>query len=287
MIYIQPGTTLIRGTTDSDKVIQNGIASPSKTTVSIGHKVSEIAYIDLEKAPHELIAGCTGSGKSVCINTQLFELLSKNDPTTLALYIIDPKMVDYIEYKYIPHTKMYETDIDGAESVLMAIKAEMMKRYKTMQMVRVNHASKANIHQHIVLVFDEYASLMNAEGRARLQPLMNEIARLGRAAKISMILATQYPSRDIIDSQLKANCPTRICFRVASTTNSRVILDQKGGELLKGNGDGILISSDGSKMRFQGAMVNEDSMRKLFSFLEPQPFSSTSYGYALHKRLAQ
>lgn len=286
MFYIVPGTTFITDQSISSRVIRNGIVNENLTTVSIGNDGSEIVWMDLEKAPHVLIAGTTGSGKSVCINTMLFELLSKNTPETLALYVIDPKMVDYVDCKYIPHTKAYETELDGAERILRNVKAEMMRRYKVMQQQRVKHASKAGIKQHIVVVFDEYASLMSPEGKAILQPLMNDIARLGRAAKVSMVLATQYPSSEVINSQLKANCPTRICFRVASATNSRVVLDKKGGENLNGCGDGIIVTANGRNVRFQGAIVPDESMEKMFRFVEPQPFRTWDDGVRYHNTIA-
>ena len=221
------------------------------------------AFLDFATAPHALIAGATGSGKSVGINTLLASLLVKNTPASLKLYIIDPKMVDYIRFRGLPHVAGYASGIRDAAAILNVVQAEMMLRYSDMQRRRISQTASA---QHILVVFDEFASLMSKEGKKILLPMLQEIARLGRAAGVHLLLATQRPTRDVIDGQLKANCPARISYRVGSVTDSRVILDAKGAETLAGKGDGIYLSSSGETIRFQGHMTSEQQLNQILDY---------------------
>lgn len=217
-------------------------------------------FCDLATAPHVLIAGNPGSGKSVCINTILTSLLVKNWPTTLKLYIVDPKMVDYCQYEHLPHTRAYTTGIDDTAHMLRGLHAEMMDRYAEMRAQRRTSCTRA----HIVLVFDECASLLcDSRGKKLILPTLQDIARLGRAAGIHLILATQYPTRDVFNTQLKANCPARISFRLPSAANSRVILDRSGAEQLRGKGDGYYIDSTGRCVRFQGHMTSREQQQQI------------------------
>lgn len=223
-------------------------------------------FLNLEKAPHALIAGCTGSGKSVGINTLLASLLVKNTPVSLELYIIDPKWIDYAKYKGLPHLKGYATGIRDATGILNHVKDEMMSRYRDMEHKGLENTDKG----HILVVCDEFASLMGKEGKKALLPSLQEIARLGRAAGVHLVLGIQRPTRDVLDGQLKANCPTRIAYRVASVTDSRVILDAKGAEQLRGNGDGLYLRSDGRTAHFQGHMTATEQLEQILAFWKDQ-----------------
>lgn len=223
-------------------------------------------FLDLETAPHALVAGCSGSGKSVGINTLLASLLVKNTPVSLELYIIDPKRLDYSKYKGLPHLRGYAVDVPGAADLLTRIHREMMARYDDMERRGLEKPDKG----HILVVFDEFASLMGKEGKKALLPPLQEIARLGRAAGVHLLLATQRPTRDVFDGQLKANCPARIAYRVASVTDSRVILDAKGAEQLGGKGEGLYISSSGDRFHFQGHMTAEEQLNQILNFWKDQ-----------------
>lgn len=223
------------------------------------------AFIDFATAPHALIAGTTGSGKSVGINTMLASLLVKNSPATLQLLIIDPKMVDYMQYQGLPHVKGYGSNIPQAQLILSAAYDEMIRRYGIMQRERVNHIDLLRGYPHILVVFDEFASLMSKDGKRCLLPILQELARLGRAAGVHLILATQRPTRDAIDGQLKSNCPARIAYRVSSATDSRVILDTGGAELLRGKGDGLYHRSDGERVRFRGYMTTREQLDQIIN----------------------
>lgn len=223
-------------------------------------------YCDLATAPHILVAGATGSGKSVSINTMLCSLLLKHSPATLSLYMIDPKRVELARYRALPHLRApIATDLDSAERVLQAVHSEMETRFQRLERVGALHVDELGMG-HVVLVMDEFASLMSREGKKRLLPHLQEIARLGRAAGIHMILATQRPTRDVLDGQLKSNCPTRIAFRVPSVTDSRVILDAKGAETLTGAGDGYIRTCQGDMWRFQGCYCSEQQVKDLVQF---------------------
>lgn len=220
------------------------------------------AFIDFATAPHVLIAGATGSGKSVGVNTIIASLLVKNTPASLKMYIIDPKMVDYMHFRRLPHVAGYCINMQESVNMMNIVHSEMMRRYAEMQRQGISYTTNP---QHILIVFDEFASLMNKEGKKRLLPLLQEVARLGRAAGVHLLLATQRPTRDVIDGQLKANCPARIAYRVSSATDSRVILDSKGAEQLAGMGDGIYLSSSGEMIRFQGHMTSPAQLDQIMN----------------------
>lgn len=227
-------------------------------------------YCDLATAPHILVGGTPGSGKSVSLNTMLCSLLLKHSPVTLGLYMIDPKRVELARYRGLPHLKApIATDLDSAERVLQMVHNEMESRFQRMERLGALHVDELGMG-HIVLVMDEFASLMSKEGKKRLLPHLQEIARLGRAAGVHMILATQQPTRDVLDGQLKSNCPTRLAFRVTSVTDSRVILDTKGAETLCGAGDGYIRTCQGDMWRFQGCFCSDAQVRKLVAFYVDQ-----------------
>ena len=231
--------------------------------VNLGLKDDQPIYLDIQTAPHILIGGATGSGKSVCINLMIYELLTKNNPNRLELWIADPKRVDYSIYKGLPHLRRYETEPETIAEMLGELVKVMGERYRALD----NQGVRKNIELSkpfpaIVLVFDELASIKNKQAIN----YMNELARLGRACDIHLIIATQRPDRTVIDGQLKANCPTVLAFRLKSVTDSRVLLDRKGAELLKGMGDGLKFDSFGNFEHFQGAFVSDEDIQKVVNW---------------------
>lgn len=256
-----------------DRMVRNTNYQNNPYSVIVGEWKGEDArpiYCDLNTAPHILVAGATGSGKSVSINTMLCSLLIKHSPVTLGLYMIDPKRVELARYRSLPHLKApIATNLDSAERVLQTVHNEMESRFQRMERAGVLHIDELGMG-HIVLVMDEFASLMSKEGKKRLLPHLQEIARLGRAAGVHMILATQRPTRDVLDGQLKSNCPTRLAFRVSSLTDSRVILDTRGAETLCGAGDGYIRTSQGDMWRFQGCYCSNQQVRDIVDFWAEQ-----------------
>lgn len=227
-------------------------------------------FCDLATAPHILVAGATGSGKSVCINAMVCSLLLKCAPSKLMLYMIDPKRVELARYRGIPHLgARIATDLDSAEEVLCRVHAELKDRFRRMERAGALHVDELGMG-HILLVMDEFASLMSREGKRRLLPHLQEIARLGRAAGVHMILATQRPTRDVLDGQLKSNCPTRIAFRVPSLTDSRIILDARGAEYLSGAGDGLMLTARGDLLHFQGCYCSDRQVQYLCDYWRAQ-----------------
>ncbi len=243
----------------------------SRLTVGLG-KDNSGKYIvaNLADMPHVLIAGQTGSGKSVCINAIIISILYRATPDEVKMILIDPKMVELNAYNTIPHLLVpVVTDPKKAASVLDWAVAEMTRRYKTF----AEHGAK-NIKSYnqklppdekpmplIVLIIDELADLMMTAPRD-VEEAINRLAQLARAAGIHLVIATQRPSVDIITGVIKANIPTRIAFTVASGVDSRTILDSYGAEKLLGRGDMLYLPSDRNKpLRIQGAWVSENEVQ--------------------------
>ena len=232
---------------------------------------------DITKMPHLLIAGATGSGKSVCINTILMSLLYQNTPKELKMILVDPKRVELTPYNAIPH--LIAPVITEPEKTVSALKwavIEMERRYKKLQ-----EAGKRNIEEYkaakpaeempyIVIVIDELAELM-AVSANEVEGYIVRISQLARAVGIHLILATQRPSVNVITGLIKANVTTRIAFSVASQIDSRTILDQSGAEKLLGMGDMLFVSSDTPKpKRIQGAFLSEREVNSIASFIKNQ-----------------
>lgn len=232
---------------------------------------------DITKMPHLLIAGATGSGKSVCINAILLSLLYKCSPNQLKLILVDPKRVELSLYNDIPH--LLTPVIHEPDKTVSALKwavAEMEHRYQILQ-----QAGKRNIEEfnsargkeampYIVIVIDELADLM-AVSANEVEGLICRIAQLARAVGMHLIVATQRPSVDVITGLIKANIPTRIAFSVASNADSRTILDQGGAEKLLGRGDMLFLSADLPKpVRIQGAYVAEKEVSNVTGFVKGQ-----------------
>ncbi len=232
---------------------------------------------DLGKMPHLLVAGQTGSGKSVMINTFLTSLLYRNSPSDLKLILVDPKQVEMAPYNDIPH--LLTPVINEPEKCISALKwavAEMERRLRTMAEVgkrnieEYNNLKKQEGMPYIVIVIDELADLMMMAARD-VEALIVRLAQKARAAGIHLVLATQRPSVDVITGLIKANVPARIAFTVASQVDSRTIIDQMGAEKLLGRGDMLLLTSDMPKpKRVQAALIEDDETQKVTDFIRMQ-----------------
>jgi S-DNA-T family DNA segregation ATPase FtsK/SpoIIIE len=254
---------------------------------------------DLAKMPHVLVAGTTGSGKSVGINAMILSLLYKAEARDVRLLMIDPKMLEMSVYEGIPHLLApVVTDMRQAAHGLNWCVGEMEKRYKLMSKLGVRNLAGYNAKideaaareefiynpfsltpdqpeplqrlPHIVVVIDELADLMMVVGK-KIEELIARLAQKARAAGIHLILATQRPSVDVITGLIKANIPTRIAFSVGSKIDSRTILDQMGAEALLGMGDMLYMASGtGFPVRVHGAFVSDEEVHRVVSYLKSQ-----------------
>jgi len=232
---------------------------------------------DLSKMPHLLVAGQTGSGKSVLINTMLTSLLFKNSPSDLKLILVDPKQVEMAPYNGLPH--LLTPVINDPGKCISALKwsvAEMERRLKTMASEGKRNIQEYNIVMvdnpmpYIVIVIDELADLMMLAAKD-VESLIVRLAQKARAAGIHLVLATQRPSVDVITGLIKANVPARIAFTVASQVDSRTIIDQIGAEKLLGRGDMLLLTSDMNKpKRIQAALIQDEETAKVTDFIRLQ-----------------
>ncbi len=265
--------------------------SSSPLSMALGHDIAgKPMVVDLEKMPHLLVAGTTGSGKSVGINAMLLSLLFKSDPEDVRLIMIDPKMLELSVYEGIPHLLTpVITDMTDASNGLRWCVAEMDRRYKLMSQMGVRNLASFNEKvteaialgaplmdpfkeeedvpleelPSIVVVVDEFADMMMLVGK-KVEHLIARIAQKARAAGIHLILATQRPSVDVITGLIKANVPTRIAFQVSSKIDSRTILDQGGAEQLLGAGDMLYLpAGQGVPERIHGAFVGDDEVHRV------------------------
>ncbi len=281
------------------KAFQN---SKSPLTISLGSDTSGKPVVaDLMKMPHALVAGTTGSGKSVCINVMLLSMLYKASPKDLRLILVDPKMLEMSMYEDIPHLLTpVITDMNEAENALTWAVAEMERRYQLMAALKVRkidafneHVDRANAcgepikdplwqpdeqvgYTHhpdlerlpfIVIVIDELADMMMVVGK-QVEQLIARLTQKARAAGIHVVLATQRPSTDVLTGLIKANVPTRIAFQVSSGTDSRVIIDSVGAEKLLGHGDMLFVPPGASHpQRLHGAFVGDAETDRITDFL--------------------
>ncbi|MBL6758954.1 MAG: DNA translocase FtsK, partial [Pelagibacteraceae bacterium] len=234
---------------------------------------------DLVSMPHLLIAGTTGSGKSVCINTLILSVLYKHTPDTCKLILIDPKMLELSVYQGIPHLlSPVITEPKKATSALKWTVKEMETRYRKMTEDGVRNISGFNekaqkegkkVMPYIIVVVDEMADLMMVSGK-QVENYIQRLAQMARAAGIHIIMATQRPSVDVITGTIKANFPTRISFQVTSKIDSRTILGEQGAEQLLGKGDMLFMSSASRMIRIHGPFVSDSEIEKVSTFLRSQ-----------------
>ena len=255
----------------------------SPLTAALGLDISGKPIVtDLRKMPHGLIAGATGSGKSVCINTILVSLLYKARPEELKLLLIDPKMVELAPYNRIPHlVSPVITDVKAATAALKWAVEEMDRRYELFAHTGVRdigrfndlaekHKQYADKLPYIVIVIDELADLMMMSP-ADVEEAICRIAQKARACGIHLIIATQRPSVDVITGLIKANIPTRIAFSVSSQVDSRTIIDMSGAEKLLGRGDMLFLENGSSKpVRLQGTFVSDEEIDEVVSHVRNQ-----------------
>lgn len=254
-------------------------SAQSKLSFALGEDIGGNAIVgNISKLPHMLIAGTTGSGKSVCMNCLILSILYKATPEEVRLIMIDPKMVELGVYNGIPHLFVpVVTDPKKAAGALQWAVIEMLKRYRLFSDVGVRDLAGYNAHQanigeetmpRVVIVIDELADLMLVASK-EVEESICRVAQMGRAAGVHLIIATQRPSADVITGLMKANIPSRIAFAVSSAMESRIILDNSGAEKLVGAGD-MLYSplGVGKPLRIQGAFVSDDEREQVISFLK-------------------
>ena len=266
--------------------------SKSNLTVAVGKDIAgKIVVTDIAKMPHLLIAGATGSGKSVCINTIIMSLIYKASPEDVRLIMIDPKIVELSVYNGIPHLLIpVVTDPKKAAAALNWAVAEMTTRYKKFANAKVRdlkgynaacmqHPDDENMQKmpEIVVIVDELADLM-MQFKNEVEDSIVRLTQLARAAGIYLIIATQRPSVDVITGLIKANIPSRIAFAVSSGVDSRTILDSYGAEKLIGKGDMLFFPRGYNKpARVQGCFVSDDEVQRVTDFVKEQAVE-TSYG---------
>ncbi|MBP3633929.1 MAG: DNA translocase FtsK [Oscillospiraceae bacterium] len=260
--------------------------SKSKISFSVGKDISGKCVVgDIAKLPHMLIAGTTGSGKSVCMNSLIISLLYKAKPEEVRLIMVDPKMVELGIYNGIPHLLIpVVTDPKKAAGALQWAVTEMMKRYRLMADAGVRDLESYNKTcgmeegreklPQIVVVIDELADLMLVAAK-EVEESICRVAQMGRASGIHLVIATQRPSADVITGLMKANIPSRIAFAVASAMESRIILDTAGAEKLVGKGDMLYAPlGQGKPKRVQGCFITDDEVQDVVEFIKKNATAS-------------
>ncbi len=244
--------------------------------IALGKNISGIPVVgDLASMPHLLIAGTTGSGKSVCINTIILSLLYRHSPDRCKFILIDPKMLELSTYEGIPHLLCpVITEAKKAASVLGWVVKEMENRYRLMTKEGVRNIDGYNAKHvlampYIVVVVDEMSDLMLVAGK-EIENYIQKLSQMARAAGIHIIMATQRPSVDVITGTIKANFPTRISFQVTSKIDSRTILGEQGAEQLLGKGDMLYMSSANRIVRIHAPFVSENEIEKVNNYLRSQ-----------------
>ncbi|MCF8035520.1 MAG: DNA translocase FtsK 4TM domain-containing protein [Desulfobacteraceae bacterium] len=264
--------------------------SDSKLTIALGKDIVGYPVVaDLQTMPHLLIAGATGTGKSVALNTMITSILYKATPEEVKLIMIDPKRIELSEYDGIPHLiAPVVTDMKKATNALFWAVREMERRYKLLSEKRVRNVKQYNAKvekekpaededapppeklPYVVVIVDELADLMMVASRD-VEVSLTRLAQMARAAGIHLILATQRPSVDVLTGLIKANFPTRLSFQVSSKIDSRTIIDTNGAEALLGDGDMLFLPPGTAKLqRIHGAYVSDDEVGKIIEFLKSQ-----------------
>ncbi|MBI2765033.1 MAG: DUF87 domain-containing protein [Chloroflexi bacterium] len=258
------------------------LARKSKIALALGKGVSGTPVVaDLGKMPHLLIAGATGSGKSVCMNSIIAGIMMNASPDEVRFVMVDPKRVELTAYSSIPHLAFSEVivDMDKVVGTLQAVVSEMEARYKKFESVGVRNLEMYNRHPRVlkklpfwVFIIDELADLMMV-APFEVEKLLCRLAQLARATGIHLVVATQRPSVDVVTGLIKANFPTRIAFAVTSQTDSRTILDMGGAEKLLGRGDMLYMPTDAAKpIRIQGVYVSDAEVERLVDFWTDERF---------------
>lgn len=270
-----------RQTIGLTEILSSSTYREAQSLLSVGlgkNNVGAAVVVDLAKMPHCLVAGTTGSGKSVGINAMILSLLYKADPSQVRLMLIDPKMLEMSVYQGIGHLLCpVITNMKQAANGLAWCAMEMDRRYQLMSELGVRNLAGYNANAaameplpYIVVVIDELADLMMVAGK-EAEALIARLAQKARAAGIHLILATQRPSADVITGLIKANIPTRIAFQVSSKIDSRIILDQMGAETLLGMGDMLYLTGGGNApLRVHGAFVSDEEVHRVVSHLKAQ-----------------
>lgn len=270
-------TVYLRDIIDSPKFN----SAKSKLSFAVGKDIGGDPVVgNISKLPHLLIAGTTGSGKSVCMNSLIISLLYKSDPDDVKLIMIDPKMVELGVYNGIPHLYIpVVTDPKKAAGALQWAVTEMLKRYRLFSEVNVRNLASYNDYllengqpkmPNVVVVIDELADLMLVASK-EVEESICRVAQMGRAAGMHLIIATQRPSADVITGLMKANIPSRIAFAVSSALESRIILDNAGAEKLIGMGDMLYAPIGcGKPLRVQGAFVSDEERDQIVEFIKKQ-----------------
>jgi len=250
--------------------------SELKLTLALGKDIAgQPVMADLGDMPHLLIAGTTGSGKTVCVNGLILSMLFKATPNELKLLMIDPKMVELAPFNGLAHLLCpVVTDAKKASVALNWVVNEMEERYQLLAKIGVRNIEAYNEKQeklpYIVVIIDELADLMNV-ARDQIENAITRLAQLSRAVGIHLILATQRPSVDVITGVIKANFPARISFKVASKVDSRTVLDMNGADKLLGRGDMLFLRPGESKLiRAQGSLVNDKEIERIVDFIKSQ-----------------
>ena len=266
--------------------------SKAEIPLALGKDVSgKPVILDLAKAPHMLVAGATGTGKSVCSNSLIISMLLKFRPDELRLILVDPKIVEFAAYKTLPH--LLTPIINDSAKVPIALRwaaSEMDKRYQILARANVKKLSEYNAQPEVnrqlvdddgkpfpekmpllVIIVDELADLMMTEAKKDVETNISRIAAKGRAAGIHIIVATQRPDVKVVTGTIKANLPTRLCFQVRSLMDSRVVLDTPGADKLLGKGDMLFMSTTSMNIeRVQGAWVKDEDIIKIVQFISEQ-----------------
>lgn len=248
----------------------------SPLTIALGKDITgRPIFGDLDDMPHLLIAGTTGSGKTVCVNTCILSLLYRDSPNDLKFLMIDPKMVELMPFNGLPHLLCpVVTDAKKAAVALNWVVTEMEARYQLLSKAGARNIEAYNEKQekipYIIVVVDEFADLMSV-ARDQIENAITRLAQLSRAVGIHLILATQRPSVDVITGVIKANLPARVSFKVASKVDSRTVLDTNGAEALLGKGDMLFLQPGKEDLvRIQGALVKDAEIERVVDFIKQQ-----------------
>ena len=288
----QVSTVSIREVIDSKEFR----GAKSKISFAVGKDINGACVIgDIAKMPHVLIAGTTGSGKSVCTNSILISLLYKATPDEVKLIVVDPKMVEFGIYNGIPHLLIpVVTDAKKAAGALQWAVTEMMRRYRSLSEAGVRDIESFNklaaadealeTIPKLVVVIDELADLMLVAGK-EVEEAICRIAQMGRAAGVHLVIATQRPSADVITGLMKANIPSRIALVVSSAMESRIILDAMGAEKLIGRGDMLYAPLGKGKKRVQGCYIDETEVQRVIDFVKAN--GSADYNDEVQQEIEQ